>query len=79
MLMNGLIKSAFILEHESREWMKDYVFSSLPLYVPSSCLYKVFTLFLQLVGMRNRILTESVADTHSFVSGYQLRECNVLP
>ena len=23
MLMNGLIKSAFILEHESREWVKD--------------------------------------------------------
>ena len=49
------------------------------LFLPSSCLYDVFTLFLQLVRMRNRILTESVADTHSFVSGYQLRECNVLP
>ena len=52
---------------------------SLPLFVPSSCLYHVFTLFLQLIGMRNRILTESVADTHSFVSSCQLRECNVLP
>ena len=52
---------------------------SLSLLVSSSCLYKVFILFLQLVRMRNRILTESVADTHSFVSGCYLRKCYVLP
>ena len=49
------------------------------LFLPSSCLYDVFTLFLQLVRMRNRILTESVADTHSFFSGCHLRKCYVLP
>ena len=52
---------------------------SFSLFLPSSCLYNVFTLFLQLVRMRNRILTESVADTHSFVSGCHLRKCYVLP
>ena len=48
------------------------------LLAPSFCLYDVFTLFLQLVRMRTSILTESVADTHSFVSGCHLRECYVL-
>ena len=46
---------------------------------PSFCLYNDITLFLQQVRMRTRILTESVADTHSSVSGYHLRECYVLP
>ena len=52
---------------------------SFSLFLPSSCLYNVFTLFLQLVRMRNRILTKSVANTHSFVSGCHLRKCYVLP
>ena len=51
-----------------------FVSSSLCLFLPSSCLYDDFTLFLQLVRMRTRILTESVADMHSFVSGCHLRE-----